>query len=153
MDIGDDSMSEAKESLKKLIMMNQRINNKVETIMRLKSLAEKSTSSPITDMPRGTTKTDRADIMLKALMLEEEINQSINLLIDLKADAIRRIESMDNDVHKMILTNRYILGKTWEQIAVDMHYTFQHIHRLHGHALQEYQERRSGDDRKNKGHH
>lgn len=140
-------MIDAKESLKRLIHLDSRINSKQETIIRLRALAEKSTSGQLTDMPRGNNKSDRTDIIIKAVMLEQELNESIDLLIDLKADAIRRIDEMDNDVSRILLTNRYILGKTWEQTAVDMHYTFQHIHRLHGQALQEYQGRRSGDDR------
>jgi len=37
------------------------------------------------------------------------------------------------------LTYRYINGKTWEEIAVEMHYTYKWVHVLHGQALAEFE--------------
>lgn len=126
-----------KEYLRQLKTINHRIDNKVEAAMRLRSLAEKCTST-MSNEPRGTDFRGKDDIIVKAIMLEQEINQDIDGLIDLKAEIIRKIDLIQDDAYKILLTERYILGKTWEQIAVDMNYTFQHIHRLHGQALLEY---------------
>lgn len=38
--------------------------------------------------------------------------------------------------YRTLLYQRYINGKTFEQIAVDMHYSWRQIVRLHGQALQ-----------------
>ena len=47
-------------------------------------------------------------------------------LIDLVADPVQR----------EVLDRRYIRGELWEDIAYNMHYSRQHINRLHGWALQ-----------------
>ena len=47
-------------------------------------------------------------------------------LIDLVADPVQR----------EVLDRRYMRGELWEDIAYNMHYSRQHINRLHGWALQ-----------------
>ena len=47
-------------------------------------------------------------------------------------DAIQTV--MDGTLRE-VLTQRYILGKRWEQIAVDMNYSWRRIYQLHGKAL------------------
>jgi hypothetical protein len=51
---------------------------------------------------------------------------------------IAMINSLANPVHARILRKRYIDGKTFEEIAVALHYTYRHVTRLHGSALQEF---------------
>lgn len=125
-----------KDYLRQLKTINHRIDTKIETAARLRALAEKCTST-ISDEPRGTNFKGKDDIIIKVIMIEQEINNDIDNLIDLKAEIIRQIEGIQDDTYKILLTERYILGKTWEQIAVDMSYSYIHIHRLHSQALQE----------------
>lgn len=47
----------------------------------------------------------------------------------------REIEAMENETEREVLTYRYLCGFTWEEIAERMHYSFQHIHRIHKKAL------------------
>lgn len=51
---------------------------------------------------------------------------------------IAMINSLANPIHVRILRKRYIDGKTFEEIAVAFHYTYRHVTRLHGSALQEF---------------
>lgn len=53
--------------------------------------------------------------------------------------AAEQIDSMDDIHHSTILRLRYINGKRWEEIACDMHYSFRHVIRIHGDALQAFQ--------------
>lgn len=48
---------------------------------------------------------------------------------------VSQIEALDDHRFVEILKQRYLYGKRWEQIAVDMKYGFRHITRLHGQAL------------------
>ena len=48
---------------------------------------------------------------------------------------VTQIETLDDHRFVEILKQRYLYGKRWEQIAVDMKYGFRHITRLHGQAL------------------
>ena len=51
---------------------------------------------------------------------------------------IAMINGLSNPIHVRILRKRYIDGKTFEEIAVALHYTYRHVTRLHGSALQEF---------------
>ena len=51
---------------------------------------------------------------------------------------VAMINSLANPIHIRILRKRYIDGKTFEEIAVALHYTYRHVARLHGSALQEF---------------
>lgn len=42
--------------------------------------------------------------------------------------------------YRTLLFERYINGKTWEQIAVDMHYSYRGVTKMHGKALQAVKE-------------
>lgn len=59
-----------------------------------------------------------------------EINRLTRLGEEIKC-AIGRIQ----EPYRTILYERYINGKTWEQIAVGMTYSFRQVTRLHGNAL------------------
>ena len=54
---------------------------------------------------------------------------------------IAMINGLSNPIHVRILRKRYIDGKTFEEIAVALHYTYRHVTRLHGSALQEFTRR------------
>ena len=51
---------------------------------------------------------------------------------------IAMINNLANPIHVRILRKRYIDDKTFEEIAVALHYTYRHVTRLHGSALQEF---------------
>ena len=46
-----------------------------------------------------------------------------------------QIAEMENSLHVRVLTLRYIEGKRWEEIACIIGYSFRHVTRLHGQAL------------------
>lgn len=54
-----------------------------------------------------------------------------------KMDITHLIKFVDNHEYQIILEQRYLCFKTWEQISVDMGYSIQHTFRLHDKALKE----------------
>lgn len=74
---------------------------------------------------------------MKIMDLEEEVNKDIDALVDLKMDITHLIKLVDNHEYQIILEQRYLCFKTWEQISVDMGYSIQHTFRLHDKALKE----------------
>ena len=48
-----------------------------------------------------------------------------------------KIESVENDLSREILYNKYILGKTLEEISIEINYSKRHTERLHIKALKE----------------
>ena len=69
--------------------------------------------------------------------MEEEVNKDIDTLVDLKMDITHLIKLVDNHEYQIILEQRYLCFKTWEQISVDMGYSIQHTFRLHDKTLKE----------------
>ena len=117
--------------------LDQRINSKIGQVASLRDLASKVTST-VTDMPRSATpNTHRMeDIIIKIFALEEEINADIDALVDLKREMVRLIKAVDNVECQILLEQRYLCFKTWEQIAVDMGYNVRHVYRLHDEAVE-----------------
>ena len=69
--------------------------------------------------------------------LEEEINRDIDKLVDLKTDITHLIKRLDSHDYQILLEQRYLCFKSWEQISVDLGYSIQHTFRLHDAALEE----------------
>ena len=118
--------------------IDQRINSKLEQIAALHDLATKATVT-YSDMPKSPNRSGSKieDAIIKIMDLEDEINRDIDKLVDLKTDITHLIKNLDSHEHQIILEQRYLYFKPWEQIAVDMGYSIQHTFRLHDAALTE----------------
>lgn len=127
-----------KEYLMQAYRIDQRINSKLEQIASLHDLATKATVT-YSDMPRNPNKgkSKIEDTIIKIMELEDEINHDIDRLVDLKTDITHLIKNLDSHEYQIILEQRYLCFKSWEQIAVDMGYSIQHTSRLHDAALTE----------------
>ena len=126
----------AKEYLKQAFYLDKRINSKLEQVESLNALATKATST-LSDMPkssnRGTSKLE--DTIIKIVELQEEISKDIDKLVDLKKEIANSIYSLKDKEEQTVLEKRYLCFNSWEQIAVDMNFSIQHIFRLHSKAL------------------
>ena len=47
----------------------------------------------------------------------------------------RLIEKLDDATERRLIRKRYIQGMKWEDICVDLNYSWQHIHRIHSKIL------------------
>jgi hypothetical protein len=75
------------------------------------------------------------DLLVKMMDLESEINADISDLLDLKAEIMSLIKRVANTEYQTLLELRYLCFKRWEEIAVEMAYSSQHMFRLHDQAL------------------
>lgn len=125
-----------KEYLNQARFLDAGINSKLQQLSSLNDLAT-SCSAVISDMPRNPNRggSKMADAVMKIIDLQEEINQDMNTLVELKKEITLVIKSISNHEHQTILEKRYLCILTWEQIAVDMGYSLQHTFRLHDTAL------------------
>ena len=125
-----------KEYLMQAYRIDQRINSKLEQIAALHDLATKATVT-FSDMPRNHNKgkSKIEDAIIKIMELEDEINHDIDKLVDLKTDITHLIKNLDSHEYQIILEQRYLCFKSWEQISVDLGYSIQHTFRLHDAAL------------------
>lgn len=128
----------AKEYLGQAYRLDQRINSKLEQVMSLRDLVTKATSTLSDVAPSGTRNVHRMeDIIVKIVDLENEINRDIDNLVDLKREMVSVIKAVTDPEYQTLLELRFLCFRTWEQIAVDMNYSIQHIYRLYDKALKE----------------
>lgn len=126
----------AKEYLEQAFRLDQRINSKLSQITSLNDLAMKCTST-ITGMPHNPSPSvsSMEDAICKIVDLEDEINQDIQDLVDLKREIVQVIKNVDNLECQTLLELRYLCYKTWEEIAVEMEYGIDNVYRLHRKAI------------------
>jgi len=129
-------MMTVKEYLGQAYRLDQRINSKLEQVASLNDLANKVTTT-LTGMPKNPNRatSTMADAVTKIIDLQAEINRDIDCLVDLKREIVAVIKTVDNPEYQTLLEKRYLCFETWEQIAVDMDYSIQHIYRLRDKAL------------------
>lgn len=63
--------------------------------------------------------------------------EKIALADSLRKEIENKIETLDDDILKEILYNKYILGKTLDEISLIVNYSKRHVERLHIKALNE----------------
>ena len=128
---------DAKTYLAQAYRIDQRINSKIEQISSLRELATKATNVLGSEPVSGTRNPQRLqDVIEKMVDLEEELNNDIDTLVDLKREIMEVLRGVDNKEHQTLLELRYLSFMTWERIAVDLGYSIQHIYRLHNQALE-----------------
>jgi DNA-directed RNA polymerase specialized sigma24 family protein len=135
---------DAKQYLRQVKYLDELVAVKLGEVEELRSLAEKVTSAPRLDSVQPSGTQDRiADLVAKIVALETEINQTVDRMMDMKAEATRLIDSMPTPEHQILLRLRCFRGCTWEEIAVKMGYTYRGIHYLHSRALIEFNQVRT----------
>ena len=78
------------------------------------------------------------NFMIKLAELGDEYAQ-MQMKYKLERDKrIAMINGLPKKEHRKVLRKRYVDGKRFEEIAVALHYTYRHVTRLHGSALQEF---------------
>ena len=126
----------AKEYLSQAFHIDQRISSKLSQVMRLREAATSCTAT-LSDMPRPDSPSHErmADTICKIVDLEREINEDIDRLVDLKAEARRAINAVSDPDQQLILELRYLCYKPWLEIAEAMGYSEAGVYKLHGKAL------------------
>ena len=127
-----------KDYLSQAYRIDQRINSKLAQVMSLRDLLSKATGT-LSGAPKAATPNPHTmeDTIAKMVDLENEINEDIDALVDLKAEIMRRIKRVENTEYQTILELRYLCFKRWEEIAVDMGYSLRRVYELHDCALEE----------------
>lgn len=125
-----------KEYLSQAFRLNERINSKLEQIQSLNDLAT-NCSAVINDMPRNPNRggSPMADAIIKIISLQEEINDDIDKMVDLKRELVSVVKEVKDIECQILLELRYLCFHSWEDIAVEMGYTVRNIHYLHKQAL------------------
>ena len=113
----------AKEYLRQLKYLDNRINAKLLEKRKLKAIA--------IDLSE--------DIVTRLNKLEKDINKDIDKLVYLKEEAAGKIDRISDDRYKVILSMYYLSNETFEETAERIGKSFQWVHTLHKKALKEFE--------------
>ena len=132
----------AKEELMSISRMRHRINRIQNRVAEIRETMT-SLRSPSGVMSPDKVQTSMDGDKLASLVaeLDELENRYLDDMKELQRKITRitdRIDKMEDERYKQVLFSRYVIGETWEQIAVEMNFFIRHIYRLHGEALKEY---------------
>lgn len=142
----------AKTYLLKIKSMDAQINADIEALAQLESLATKTTSVLGGERVQSSGSQQKmADCVAKIVELKEKITNDIDAFIDYKRQARHLIFSACDAETLTLINKRYLQGKSWEKIAVEMNYTYKWVSGgLHQRALNQVQkalDERKGDNK------
>ncbi len=89
-------------------------------------------------MPRASGCSDLSSYMAKVDELEKKILKKRYNRLQKQQEIRNRIERIEDENEKDVLTYRYLRGMKWEDIAVKMNIGYRHILRIHGKALEDF---------------
>lgn len=90
-------------------------------------------------MPHASGSGDLSGYMARVDELLEEQQELLEKRLKLRRQITEAIERMENETEKTVLRLRYIHCKTWEQVAVDVGYSWRGIHNIHSKALKHFE--------------
>ena len=114
----------------------RQINRNTERLQRLRSRAEKMTTS-FSDVPGGSSGPQDRMAEVVAIMADMEqsiIEDSKRMWQTIKETEVI-IDMLDDYQERLVLSYRYIDCRPWLDIALAMNYDVRHIYRIHGRAL------------------
>lgn len=129
-------MNKAREYLDQAYRLDERINSRLLQLAQLKDMATTITSH-IKDICVQESHNNHKleDTIVKIVEQEKEIDNEIDALVELKADVRHVIDKVPNVEQRLLLEERYLCFKSWEEIAADMSYGLRWIYKLHDKAL------------------
>lgn len=132
--------STAKEYLKQIEKLDLMIDNKIAEIAQWKSVALKVTAFSEGERVQSSgSKQKMADAINRCIDIEEEVNQLIDNLYEVKRDIISTIEQL-NATEYHILHKVYVQHESLQDVADDYGKAYTWITTVHGRALKNVQE-------------
>lgn len=128
----------AKEYLNQARMLDMLINAKQAELYKLKLTATSISSPQLSDKVQSGSVNTAMRTIDKIVDMQNEINDEIDKLVDLKSEIRKKIEKLPSAIERVILIERYINCKSWEEIANAIHYAERNTQYIHGKALQHF---------------
>ena len=130
-----------KSYLNRAFHTNQRLNDSLQNLEELRAKAYSIGAVDTTkDKIQAGRVSDTIGNSVPAIVdLENQINAEIKEYTEKRQEIKTSIERVSDEKFVTILLKRYVYFKSWEEIAVDMGYTYRHTTRLHGDALQAFE--------------
>ena len=124
----------AKQWLSRARNIDREIDNLIREKQRTKDRLTKITQSYASDGAQMTKDPHKFDRLAE---LENEIDQQVDALVETKREIMAVIKQLKSRPQRMALHDYYISMMTWEETAVDLHYSFQGVMQLRKRAIAE----------------
>lgn len=124
----------AKQYLHRVRRIDKEIEVLLRQVQRTRERLESVTQNYNGDSLTGTKDPHKYDRLVE---LESLVDQKIDEQIALKAEILKTITQLSDRRQRLVLMEYYVEMKTFEQVAVDLHYSWRQIMNIHGHALKE----------------
>lgn len=128
---------ELKCKLKASWAISMQINELHTQLQELRATGTRITPSYSVEAAGGgdnnTSKPEQAALAIYEL--EQEINGLIENQCKALGEAYELINLLDDELLKLLMLMHYVGRKPWEQIASELHYSWQWVHELHSRAL------------------
>ncbi|CDX03449.1 RNA polymerase sigma factor, region 3/4 [Desulfitobacterium hafniense] len=129
----------AKEYLSQAIRLDHRISSRLEQLENLKALAMRVTTNLTQEKVSGgrNIRGPFENTMAKIIDLEKEINLEVDQFIELKQEIMDTICQVEDVNCQLVLEKRYISGKSWGDISLELGYSQDWIFKIHRRGLKE----------------
>ena len=102
-----------------------------EELLQLHARACKVTPS-LTGMPGGASDGQGLARAVESIVqAQQELQAQINVCGAIRREVVAALEHVTNARDHEILRRRYLLNQKWEQIAVEMYYSYKQVRRRH----------------------
>lgn len=128
--------ADMKEILKKSFFAQKLLDADLDKRAELRSLMEK-VSPTWSDMPKSSGDQDKiCNSLIRLEELDSKIAADIKKITEVLNLNRFLIDSLERYDHRIILTKRYVNFQRWEDIAHDLNYSWESVHRIHRQALE-----------------
>lgn len=124
----------AKQWLNRARRIDREIRTLEEVITSTRERLESVTQSYSGDGAQSTKDPHKFDRLVE---LESLVNEKIDEQIQIKTEILEAISQIRDRRQRIVLTEYYLNMKTWEQVAVEINYSWRQVMNIHGRALQE----------------
>lgn len=129
----------AKEFLMRGRRIDESIRSREEELKQLRQRAGSITPNyNAAAVAGGEVHSRTEDIVIKICALEDTIKGEIAALVAVQSEIREAIERVPSPTDRLLLRERYIKFRTWEDIAEIMGYSVRHTIRVHGRVLQRF---------------
>ena len=127
-----------KEYLKSYKILCDKLKSLEDQLQSLRELEQSAKIQKISDMPKGCKQSDLSDYIVKIEVVYTKIVRLRSECIERKLEIENRIADMEDGIEADILRKRYLEFKSWEEICVELNYSWRQTHRLHSNALSNF---------------
>ena len=118
----------------------RRIDKEIAALLRLVQSTRESletiTQNYNSDGAQSTKKPHKFDRLVE---LESLVDAKIDEQIAMKSEILQTIMKLPDRRQRLVLMEYYVEMKSFEEVSVDIHYSWKQTHRIHGAALKAVQ--------------